>query len=141
MVWMIESLHWGLDRAFREDSCKVKELALVANMSSLKKLAAALLKRMTFTRELSPQAQSDHYPHPHLRGGGFKFCLCIRGRSVHTPSSGRNSRLRRGLAYGGRYSSMLAPERVHYALRFPDGTVVLASVARRHWIRATVAPQ
>ena len=22
-------------------------------------------------RELSPQAQSDHYPHPHLRGGGF----------------------------------------------------------------------
>ena len=48
--WMIESLHWGLDRAFREDACKVKEHALVANMSSLKKLAAALLKRMTFTR-------------------------------------------------------------------------------------------
>ena len=47
---MIESLHWGLDRAFREDACKVKEHALVANMSSLKKLAAALLKRMTFTR-------------------------------------------------------------------------------------------
>ena len=29
--WMIESLHWGLDRAFREDACKVKEHALVAS--------------------------------------------------------------------------------------------------------------
>ena len=48
--WMIESLHWGLDRAFREDATKVKDHSLVANMSSLKKLAAALLKRMTFTR-------------------------------------------------------------------------------------------
>ena len=55
---MIESLHWGLDRAFREDACKVKEHALVANMSSLKKLAAALLKRMTFTRELSPMLRA-----------------------------------------------------------------------------------
>jgi predicted transposase YbfD/YdcC len=43
--WAVESMHWVLDVAFREDESRVRERTLANNLSWLRRLAVTLLKR------------------------------------------------------------------------------------------------
>ena len=46
--WRIENqLHWSLDVSFHEDACQVHQGNAVENLSLLRKIALALLKRVS----------------------------------------------------------------------------------------------